>query len=159
MHMETITPKNVLRVFEEYEVSKRIGVLSIMLRSADYWVLSEILTKYAPKIVVHQVNPKGPTKCVTVPKKDAMAAWDGSDFYGASVCAYQCLAKEFKYTMLYCESSGSTCFWVRNDLIQEYMRSNPEFIRAILVPETLYQRPIRSLPKSKNKWHQVKCKK
>jgi hypothetical protein len=49
------------------------------------------------------VNRETPRHCVTVPKPDPNDKGDWlhkTRFYGASVCAFNCLAKNFNYTMV-----------------------------------------------------------
>lgn len=155
LHQEKINFDNAVSVFKKHKVPKDIGILSVTAQIDNYWILESILSEYNSKLIVHQVNQKEPSFCVTVPKEEK--EWDGTDFYGGNICAYHCLAKRFQYTMIYCESTCSTCFWIRNDLISTILRSNPDYVQAVLVPELLYRKPISRLPQSKKTWHQINC--
>lgn len=155
LHQEKIKADNAIDVFKKHKVPKDIGILSVTAQLTNYWILEAILAEYNSKLIIHQVNQKDPSFCVTVPKEESV--WDGTEFYGGNICAYHCLAKRFQYTMIYCDSTCSTCFWVRNDLIRTLLRSNPHYVQAVLVPEVLYQKPIKRFPESNKAWHQIKC--
>lgn len=157
LYKELIHANNVLRVFEKYRIQENIDILSEDTDYADYWILEKILGKYRPKIIIHEVNQQELDKCVTVPKSDQVIYWDGSSFHGASVCAFYCLAKQFKYTMVYCESAGVNCFLVRNDLIESVMGFDASIVQRYLTPRVLQKYPKFSYPNTSNEWYQVKC--
>jgi len=94
---------------------------------------------------------------VTVPKPSTLTFWDGSNFHGASVCAFYCLAKKFNYSMVYCESAGVNCFWVRNDLLTSRLGVKSELIQKILKPELLYKKPGFVYKSTNNIWHRIQC--
>ena len=48
---------------------------------------------------------------------DAARRWDGSDFYGAGVLALHRLARTKGYSLVYCESHGVNCFFLRDDVL------------------------------------------
>ena len=53
---ETILFSNILDLFEKHEIQDNIDIFSEDTDYADYWIVKRILTKYHPKIVVHEVN-------------------------------------------------------------------------------------------------------
>jgi len=124
---------------------------------ADYWIVEKVLTKYKPKIVIHEVNQQLPEKCVTVPKPPKVKFWDGSDFHGGSVCAFRCLAKKFEYTMVYCESAGVNCFWVRNDLLEDNLGINSFLAQQVLTAQLLYKKPGFTYRSTNFKWEEITC--
>ncbi len=75
LHKETITHSNILDLFVKYNVGDNIDLLSEDTDYADYWI-EKILTKYHPKVVVHEINQQLPEFCVTVPKPDDLIFWD-----------------------------------------------------------------------------------
>lgn len=157
LHKEPILHSNILELFEKYKIEKDFDLLSEDTDYADYWIVEKILTKYRPKILVHEVNQQGPELCVTVPKPDKLTFWDGTSFHGANVCAFWCLAKQFDYTMVYCETRGVDCFWMRNDLLKDYLKIDISIIQNTLVPDFLFKKLNFSYPSTNKQWHQIKC--
>jgi hypothetical protein len=105
LHKERVTHINVLSLLNQNHVAKQsIDLLSVDTNNADYWVIEQMLSAgYKPKILIHEVNRETPRHCVTVPKPDPNDKGDWlhkTRFYGASVCAFNCLAKNFNYTMV-----------------------------------------------------------
>jgi hypothetical protein len=47
------------------------------------------------------------------------SGWDGSNYFGASLLAYCRLCEKYNYSLVYCESAGVNCFFVRNAVIEE----------------------------------------
>ena len=157
LHKEVITHENVLQVLSQYPIGDEIEILSEDTDYADYWIIEAILGKYSPKIVVHEVNQEPPEKCVTIPKPSHLTFWDETEFHGASVCAFRCLAIQFNYTMVYCEKIGINCFWIRNDLLESIFKIKAKYFQEILTAEFLFQKGYRHL-KSDKKWHYLtKC--
>ena len=157
LNKENIHFNSVLGLFEKYNVSNEIDLLSEDTDYADYWIVEKILTKYKPKVLVHEVNQQPPDKCVVVAKSDELIFWDWSNHHGGSVCAFYCLAKTFDYTMVYCESAGVNCFWIRNDLIEKYLGFNPKSAQTILNPQLLFKRPGFTYKDTDRKWMVVSC--
>jgi len=112
---ESISYSNILELFEKYDVPKELDLFSEDTDYADYWIVEQVLTQYRPKIVIHEINQQPADRCVTIekPKPDQILYWDGSNYHGGSVCAFRCLAKNNGYTMVYCETRGVNCFWIR----------------------------------------------
>jgi hypothetical protein len=157
LHKEIIEPSSIASLLESRKVPSKFQLLSLDTDYADYWILEAILTKFTPDVVVHEVNQQEPQMCVTVPKSTNLITWDGfSSFHGGSVCAFRCLAKRFKYTMVYCESTGNNCFWIRNDLLNFIGLDVPQ-LQAILTPEVLYKKLSFVYQGHSQTWHEVKC--
>ena len=155
LYAETIHVNTILNLFEKYNISTEIDLMSEDTDYADYWIIQIVLKYYRPKVLVHEVNQQ--EKCVTVKKSDELIIWDGSDYHGGSVCAFYCLAKENDYSMVYCESAGVNCFWIRNDIIKKYLRLNIKILQKTLNPQFLLKKPEFVYPSTLNKWHEVKC--
>ncbi len=159
LQQEVVEHSIVNKLFEKYNVPKEFELLSIDEDYSDYWILEAILNGgYRPKVVVHEVNQQEPNMCVTVPKPAEYRKWDGlSSFHGGSVCAFRCLAKRFKYTMVYCESAGVNCFWIRNDLLEQKLGFGIESIQGMLTPQVLYKKLAFAYQSHSEVWEQVKC--
>lgn len=100
---EKVDHTNVLQLLAKHQVPEDFDILMQELDYSDYWVLEKLLTKYRPKIVLHEVNKEMPRHCVTVPKTvnyDKNEWKHKTRFYGASVCAFSCLAKKNNFTMV-----------------------------------------------------------
>ena len=68
LHKETILHTTILDLFAKYNVTDNIEIFSEDTDYADYWIVEKVMTKYRPKIVVHEVNQKLPQFCLTIPK-------------------------------------------------------------------------------------------
>jgi hypothetical protein len=156
---EKIHANTILDIFEKYKIPSEIDFMSEDTDYADYWIIQKVLTKFRPKVLIHEVNQQEPDKCITVMKSDELKFWDGSDYHGGSVCAFYCLAKENDYSMVYCESAGVNCFWIRNDIIKKYLKLDIKMLQKLLNPHFLFKKPGFVYPPTANKWHEVKCEK
>lgn len=116
--IEHITAENINDLFAKYGVPKEFDLLSIDIDTNDYWVWKAI-SGYSPRIVVVEYNSKiPPTESLSI-AYDPNAHWAFDDYMGASLLAMYNLGKEKGYTLVYCESSGTNAFFVRNDLIKD----------------------------------------
>lgn len=157
LHKEMILWYEVTDLFKKYNITKDIDLLSIDTDYADFWILEAILEEYSPKLVVHEINHQPPSLCVSVPKSRELLFWDGTQFQGASLCAFDCLAKRFGYSVIYCESAGINCFWIRNDLIQEHLKVEANLVQSVLTPKFLFRKAKNSLEISPKKWENIVC--
>jgi hypothetical protein len=157
LNRESITHDNILDLFEKHKVSDNIDIFSEDTDYADYWIVEKVLSKYHPKIVIHEVNQQPPDICVTVPKPKTLTFWDGSNFHGGSVCAFHCLAQRFNYSVVYCETAGVNCFWIRNDLLSSRLGVETNLIQKIINPQLLYKKPKFVYRSTNYVWHQIKC--
>ena len=157
LNKEMIHANTVVEMFQKYNIPSEIDFLSEDTDYADYWIVSAILTQYRPKVLAHEINQQTGEKCVTVPRSDELIFWDGANFHGGSVCAFHCLAKQNQYSMVYCESAGVNCFWIRNDIIEKYLKFKPEIVQKVLNPVFLHKRPGFVYQETGKVWHQIKC--
>ena len=160
LYQEVITHDNVLSVLDKYNVTIEFDILSEDTDYADYWIIEKLLTKYRPKLIIHEVNQQTPDRCVTVEKPTIPIFWRHDvhhEYTGGSVCAFYCLAKSYKYTMIYCESAGVNCFWARNDIVEKYLKVNSSNIQQLLDPYFLFKKPNFDYGPTLKKWHVVGC--
>jgi hypothetical protein len=159
LHREFIEHDRVVNLLKKFSVAQEFELLSVDMDYSDYWMVEAILAaSYRPKVIVHEVNQQEPHMCVTVPKPVEYVKWDQlSSFHGGSMCAFRCLAKRFKYTMVYCESAGVNCFWIRDDLLKEKLGFNIEIIQGMLTPKFLYKKLSFAYQSHAKTWEQVKC--
>lgn len=117
LHKERILHSNVVDLFKKYKVNKEFDLFSEDTDYADYWIVESVIKEYMPKIVIHEVNQQLPDRCVTIPKPAVgeLIFWDGSDFHGGSVCAFNCLAKKNGYTMVISELKNCKIFGMESN--------------------------------------------
>jgi hypothetical protein len=158
LHKEKIMHSNIVDLFRKYQVPAEFDLFSEDTDYADYWIVEEVLrAAYTPKIVIHEVNQQTPERCVTVPRPAKLTFWDSSSYHGASVCAFRCLAVRFGYTMVYCESAGVNCFWIRNDLLERSLNIESSLVQRVLTPAVLYKKPAFVYRPTLNPWVHVNC--
>ena len=114
---EKITPQNVNSVFSGAAIPEEFGVLSIDIDGNDYWVWTA-LERYRPAIVVIEYNAAIPSDEGLVQPYDD-EGWDGTSFFGASLRAFEDLARAKGYELVHTELAGVNAFFVRSDLIGE----------------------------------------
>ena len=148
----------MLNILETFNIPKYFDLLIIFGTYSDYWILERVLTSYSPEVIVHDINQQGPDECVTVEKVDEIISNDGSSYFSANICALFCLAQRFDYSMVYCESTGFYCFWVRNDLLSIALNLIPGKLNRVLNTTFLYKKAGFERINSEKIWHQVeKC--
>jgi len=94
------TPKNVVKLFEEYNVPKNFDVLNIDIDSYDLFVVKSLLNSYKPKIISMEINEKIPPPIYFTVKYDEEHFWKGDDFFGCSLQAAYEEVRLFGYKLL-----------------------------------------------------------
>lgn len=111
-----MTPETIEALLGEAGVPPEPDVLSIDIDSSDYWVWDAIAA-YKPRLVIVEYNGALPLERALTQPLDAAADWDGSDYFGASLGAYERLAERKGYALVHTESAGVNAFFVRRDLL------------------------------------------
>jgi hypothetical protein len=106
-----------------------IGILSIDVDGNDYWIWNAI-DCIQPRIVICEYNSLfGFEKAVTVPYDDNFiiteAHFSGL-YWGASIAAFDFLAKKKGYSLIGSNSVGNNVFFVRDDFIGNIPTYTPE---------------------------------
>tara|TARA_B100000900_G_scaffold397211_1_gene397320 strand:+ start:14370 stop:15263 length:894 start_codon:yes stop_codon:yes gene_type:complete len=95
-----ITPKNVVKLLEEYSVPKNFDVLNIDIDSYDLFVIKTLLNSYKPKIISMEINEKIPPPIYFTVNYDEEHFWKGDDFFGCSIqAAYEEVIK-YEYRLV-----------------------------------------------------------
>jgi len=124
---EFITKENICELFEKHNVPKHINLLSVDIDFNDYHVLKEILPKYKCDIIICEYNATHLANEDKVIQYDKNGKWDMTNYFGASLLAFNKLATHFNYILVYCENKGVNCFFIHNDIIQS---KNLKFLNA-----------------------------
>jgi hypothetical protein len=110
-----VRPETVERLFAEAGVPADLDVLSIDVDSCD-WHIWNALTAYRPRLLVIEYNGSLPLERRLVQPLEAGHAWDGTDWYGASLGAYEALAADKGYALVHTDAHGVNAFFVRDDV-------------------------------------------
>jgi hypothetical protein len=110
-----VEPETIEALFAEAAVPTEPDVLSIDVDSTD-WYLWEALVSYRPRLVVVEYNASLPLdrQLVRPPEQDG---WDGTDYFGASLGAFEALGQRKGYALVHTEQRGVNAFFVRHDLL------------------------------------------
>jgi hypothetical protein len=110
---ETVTPDNINTLLLKYQVPNDLSVFSIDVDGQDIWIWRAVEAQ--PELVIIEYNPiHGPNASVTVPL-DPNFRWDGTSYYGASLCALNKVGREKGYRLVY--ANWVNAFFVLDRLI------------------------------------------
>jgi FkbM family methyltransferase len=110
-----VTSDNVEDLLAESGAPGEIDLLSIDLDGNDYWVWRAV-ERWRPRVVVIEYNASKPPPQRWVMKEDAGRAWDGTDYFGASLASLADLGRSKGYALVATDSRGVNAFFVRADL-------------------------------------------
>jgi hypothetical protein len=115
-----IDKDNINDIIRRSGISGDIGLLSVDIDGNDYWVW-EAIDCINPRIVICEYNSLfGYTAKVTTPyRKDFMItkAHFSELYWGASIAAFDYLAKKKGYSLVGSNTAGNNIFFVRNDIV------------------------------------------
>ena len=118
LHRELVTAENINDLLAKYGVPDRFDFLSIDVDFNDFHLWRALDNRYQPALVCIEFNNSlGPTSDRTV-IYNAMGAWDGTNYFGASAAALHLLARFKGYSLIYIEKNGINCFFARDDLLE-----------------------------------------
>jgi len=108
---EMITPMNIVRLFETYNVPKEFDLLSQDLDSCDHFILTTLLNVYSPRVIICEFNPalSGDTYLAY----EEGYVWDGTDKYGFSFEAGKNICHE--YSLVY--NNGCNLIFIHKDIV------------------------------------------
>jgi hypothetical protein len=116
MKYSFITSENIESLFSELKIPREFDLLSIDIDRNDYWVW-EAIQNYRPRVVAIEYNASfKPTIACAVPY-DGSATWNGTNYFGASLKAFEHLGRLKGYSLVGCAYTGVTAFLVRNDCL------------------------------------------
>ena len=124
IHLEKITISNVNEILLRYfKPNTEIDLLSIDIGVHTYHVL-EAINAINPRVIVTEYNAKyGPIINWKV-NYNPEATWDKSDYYGASLHAFETMLKSKDYFLVGCNITGVNAFFIRKDQLQDKFDKN-----------------------------------
>jgi hypothetical protein len=118
-----LTVDNINDVISTF-VTGEIDLLSIDLDGNDFHILNAI-NCIAPRVTVVEYNAgKGPT-LDWVMAYNATHIWNETNYFGASLSAFEKLFSYRGYSLVGCSVSGVNAFFVRNEYVNEQLFAAP----------------------------------
>lgn len=110
-----VTAENIDALISEWAGGPgEIDLLSIDIDGNDYWVWQAIET-VRPRVVAIEYNAVYPPPVEFVVAYDPAAAWDHTNYHGASLSALEALGARKGYALVGCSLAGANAFFVRED--------------------------------------------
>ena len=125
-----VRPDTINALFRAADVPETFDLLSIDIDGNDYWVW-EALAAFSPRVVVVEYNGLLSNDACLVQPYNPHSAWEGTDFYGASLGALRSLAKRKGYVLVHTELSGTNAFFVQDELAVHFSDAEPVADRAL----------------------------
>ena len=124
IHSEKITTINVNQIISGYfNAGEEIDLLSIDIGVHTFHVL-EMINSINPRVIVAEYNAKyGPAIDWAVDYK-IDAEWDNSDYFGASLYAFEKMMRKKNYFLVGCNVTGVNAFFVRQDQLNDKFDNN-----------------------------------
>lgn len=112
-----ITKENIIELFKTHNVPQHINLLCTDIDYNDFYCLKEILAHYTCDILICEYNATHPPDedKIVIYDKDGM--WDSTNYFGFSLLSLDKLAKQYNYSIVYCNNTGSNCFLIRDEII------------------------------------------
>jgi hypothetical protein len=115
---ELVTKENAVQLFQKYNVPDHIHLLSVDIDYNDFYCVKEILKHYTCDILIFEYNGTHLPHEDKVVKYTRTGGWDGhSNYFGASLLVWKKLTAMYGYTLVCCDSSGTNCFFIRNNML------------------------------------------
>jgi FkbM family methyltransferase len=112
---EFVSSANIERLLEDSGIPEEFDLLSIDIDGNDYWVWSAV-RRWRPRVVMVEYNASVPPPRLWVMKENPEHAWDGTDYFGASLASLADLGRRKGYVLVGTNSTGVNAFFVRADL-------------------------------------------
>lgn len=113
---EFITATNILEILDKYKVPSDFDFLSIDLDGNDWYVLSELLSLYKPRLIMAEFNGTIPLGVDKVMAYNEKHTWNNDDYYGASFDAFKRLGKLKGYVTIFSYASTNIYMIHRDEL-------------------------------------------
>jgi len=112
-----LTVNNVCDVLEENNIPYNLDFLSIDIDSNDYHI-RQILSNYRPRVYVMEYNGSIDSKTRYIMPRNDSYRWGGKKdtSFGASLLSMTEQGESLGYDLVYCESQGVNCFFVKKEI-------------------------------------------
>jgi hypothetical protein len=97
---------------------RELDLLSIDLDGNDYYLL-EAIKCVTPRVIVAEYNAKWPADVAWTIEYNEAHTWDGTDYFGASLKAFETLLGLRGYKLVGCNLAGTNAFFVREDVAKD----------------------------------------
>lgn len=115
---DTVTRDNIEELIIRAGVQDELDLLSIDLDGNDYHVLQR-MESLRPRAIVLEYNASYRPPVRWVMAYDETHCWDGTNYFGASLNAYDDLLRSRGYSLVGCNLAGFNAFFVRNDCLED----------------------------------------
>ena len=127
-----ITKDNINFLIARNGLVGEIDLLSVDIDGNDYYVWQAI-DVVNPRVVIVEYNAKFPPDCIWKQAYNQNHTWDGSDWQGASLKAFEKLGRSLGYRLVGTNISGVNAFFVRRDLAGDLFME-PDTAEALYNP-------------------------
>ncbi|TCC36285.1 hypothetical protein [Kribbella speibonae] len=121
-----VTPDSVDDLVARTPLPADLDLMSIDIDGQDLWVWRGV-RRYRPRVVVVEYNSAINQELPLTQSAGDRATWDYSNFFGASLAAFEILGREKGYRLVHCDLAGVNLFFVRADIEAEFL--DPEAVR------------------------------
>ncbi|MBW1885921.1 MAG: FkbM family methyltransferase [Deltaproteobacteria bacterium] len=116
---ERVDAENIESLLADHGVPEDFDLLSIDIDGNDYWVWKAI-SSYSPRVVIVEYNIFFLRETAKTIAYDVDHEWDKDDFglyHGASLAAFEKLARSKGYALVHTEADSPNAIFVRRDLL------------------------------------------
>lgn len=117
-----VNRENINKIISDAEFKGEVDFLSIDIDGMDYWIW-EAIDCVDPRLVALEINGKLGTRSITIPY-DSNWTYDSENYphyHGASLTAFNKLAKKKKYRLIGTNRFGFNAFFLRNDICPDIL--------------------------------------
>ncbi len=117
-----VNRENINKIISDAGFKGEVDFLSIDIDGMDYWIW-EAIDCVDPRLVAVEINGKFGTRSITVPY-DSNWTYDSEKYphyHGASLTAFQKLAKKKNYRLIGTNRFGFNAFFLRNDICPDIL--------------------------------------
>jgi hypothetical protein len=114
-----LTRENISEHFQSMGVSEEIDLLYLYTDQNTHYSWQG-LSRYRLRVVVVEYNSAIPASIEWKVNYDAKRWWDGSQNFGASLKAFEILGLQLGYSLVGCDYTGLSAFFVRSDLTGDH---------------------------------------
>jgi len=109
-----IQKDNILDLYNS--LNKEADVISLDLDGNDIYLAEKLLSNNIfPKLFIIEYNGKFPPNVNFKIEYNPNHTWDGGDYFGASISAFNELFLRFDYKLVCCNLTGSNAFFVKSE--------------------------------------------